>query len=104
MPIKMATIFQKATIKKMIKQKNTKLVRVNSSCVRAEEQIKPTFPSVSPNSLRSFSDNELNPDISAIRTAASTISKDGATGNVPVFFLFFVVCGFCVFISLLLLA
>ena len=28
--------------KKMINQKNEKLVRVNSSCVRAEEQIKPT--------------------------------------------------------------
>ena len=40
--------------KKMIDQKNEKLVRVNSSCVRAEEQIKPTKISVKGGNRKDF--------------------------------------------------
>ena len=40
--------------KKMINQKNEKLVRVNSSCVRAEEQIKPTKISVKGGNRKDF--------------------------------------------------
>ena len=36
----------------------------------------------------------MKPDISAIRTAASTISKDGATGNLPVVVVVVVLFGF----------